>query len=165
MMNNVRIPATLLLAIVAVAATGCRNTLFDSPQPEVRSTMALHTRAGTGDTVQLTIALGEGPVRALGSITGEVTGMSNMRFVECTGAQGEPLLACKAHEQSVRIASAWVAGTHAGDLLTLTFVRTSPAAQPAWQLSLREAHDVGGKSVLEALDVLPDATPAMGSAR
>jgi hypothetical protein len=144
----------LLLAVAALlAATGCRNTMLDMPQPVVRSTLALEPRPGLGDTVQVAITLGSGPVRALGSLTAALVTTGDWRFVACAAAQGEPLLACKAHEGRVRVASAWAAGTHTGDLLTLTFVRTSPSAAPTWQWTVQEVHGVGGESLLEALDV------------
>jgi hypothetical protein len=56
------------------------------------------------------------------------------------------------------VAAAWAAGTHTGDLLTLTFVRTAPAARASWQLSVQEAHGVSGQSLLEDLDVRADVT-------
>jgi hypothetical protein len=157
---------TLLFALTVLASTGCRNALLDTPQPVVRSTLALHARAATGDTVQLTIALGTGPVRALGSLTASLANNdSDWTFAGCTAAQGAPLLACKAHERTVRVAAAWAAGTHTGDLVTLTFVRHTPGALPAWQLSLQEAHGVGGQSLLDELDVRPELVPAIGGAR
>jgi hypothetical protein len=89
----------------------------------------------------------------LGSITAELSNTTDWTFAGCASAQGEALLACKAHPGAVRVAAAWVAGTHAGDLITLTFVRTVPTARGAWQLSLTEAHSVGGVSLLNDLDI------------
>lgn len=152
----------LLAAAALLAAVGCRNTLVDMPQPEVRSTLALEPRPALGDTVHVAITLGSGPVRALGSITAALVTTGDWRFVACAAAQGEPLLACKAHEGSVRVASAWAAGTHTGDLLTLTFVRTSPGATPVWQWTVQEVHGVGGESLLETLEVMSLAPRADG---
>jgi hypothetical protein len=152
----------LLAAAVLLAVAGCRNTLVDMPQPEVRSTLALEPRPAVGDTVHVAITLGSGPVRALGSITAALVTTGDWRFVACAAAQGEPLLACKAHEGRVRVASAWAAGTHTGDLLTLTFVRTSPGATPVWQWTVQEVHGVGGESLLETLDVTSLAPRADG---
>jgi hypothetical protein len=146
-------PKTLIAAFALLLATGCRNALLDTPQPLVRSTLALQARPLTSDTVQVTLVLSTGPVRALGSITAELSNTTDWTFTGCTTAQGEALLACKAHPGAVRVAAAWVAGTHAGDLITLTFVRAVPTARGAWQLSLQEAHSVGGVSLLSDLDI------------
>lgn len=163
LVNTVRMPKALIVALTVLAVTGCRNALLDTPQPVVRSALELHTRTVTTDTVQLTIGLSTGPVRALGSLTATLATEAEWRFVGCAAAQGEPLLACKAHERSVRLAAAWAAGTHVGDLLVLTFVRMSPVAQPAWQLTVQEAHGVGGQSLLDDLDVRTDPVPAAGA--
>ncbi|WP_373061371.1 hypothetical protein [Gemmatimonas sp.] len=162
--RTVRMNKTLIVALAVLSATGCRNALLDTPQPVARSTMELHARTVTGDTVQVTIALGSGPVRALGSVTAELTNSSDWTFVGCAAAQGEPLLACKAHAGSVRVAAAWAAGTHDGELVTLTFVRMAPTARVSWQLSLQEAHGVSGQSLLDELDVRTDVATVTGGA-
>jgi hypothetical protein len=154
----VRMKTPLLALLAVLGTTACRNALLDTPQPVVRSTLAIHARTTPGDTVHLTLTLGTGPLRALGSVTAEVANRADWRFTGCVAAQGEPLLACKAHEGSVRVAAAWAAGTHTGDLITLTFVRTALAARATWQLSVQEAHGVSGQSLLEDLDVRADVT-------
>jgi len=169
-----RAPQCLPVALAVLCASGCRNALLDTPQPVVRSALTLHVRTATADTVHLTLSLGTGPIRALGSLTATLTPppMSDgaWRLLGCAAAQGEPLIACKAHEREVRVAAAWAAETHTGPLLTLTYVRSTPSASPhptpgttpAWQLAVQEVHGVSGQSLLSELDVT--IAPAAGGA-
>jgi hypothetical protein len=154
-----RVAAALSFATLATA--GCHNSadLIDTARPALRSVLELRTRQMRGDTMQLTVTLGSGPTTSLGSLTGEVLRAANWRFVSCDAAQGTPLLACKEHETGVKVAAAWPAGTNAGALLTLTFVRTTPSATPGWQLALQEAHGVSGHSLADSLDVRREVTP------
>ena len=108
---------SLIAALAMLLAAGCRNALLDTPQPLVRSTLALLARPLTSDTVQVTLVLSTGPVRTLGSITAELSNTTDWTFTGCTTAQGEALLACKAHPGSVRVAAWLMQRAKAGDLL------------------------------------------------
>lgn len=163
--RTARMHKTLVVALSALALTSCRNALLDTPQPVVRNAIELHARPSSGDTVQVSIVLGTGPIRPMGSLTAQLSNTTDWAFAGCSAAQGEPLLACKAHEGSVRVAAAWASGTHLGELVTLTFVRTVPTAVPTWQLSIQESHGMAGQSLLEDLEVRADVVTVAGGAR
>jgi hypothetical protein len=141
--------------VLALSFTACRTTadLLNSAPVAPRTVLSLQPAPMQGDTIRVAISLGAGPTRSVGSLTGEVLLPPLWTFTDCVAAQGEPLLACKAHAQSVKVAAAWVTGTHVGDLVTLTFVRTTPSAPSTWELAVQEVHSVAGASLLDSLDV------------
>jgi hypothetical protein len=141
--------------VLALSFTACRTTadLLNSAPVAPRTVLSLQPAPMQGDTIRVTISQGAGPTRSVGSLSGEVLLPPQWTFTSCVAAQGEPLLACKAHAQSVKVAAAWVTGTHVGDLVTLTFVRTTPSAPSTWELAVQEVHSVAGASLLDSLDV------------
>jgi len=147
----------LALALV-LALAACHQTadLVTTNPVAPRSVLSLQPATMQGDTMRVAIALGAGPTRSVGSLTGDVQLAPQWAFIGCTAAQGEPLLACKAHAQSVKVAAAWAMGTHTGNLVTLTFVRMVPSAAATWTLSVEEVHSVGGVSLVDSIDVRRD---------
>ncbi len=148
---------TLALTLV-LALAACRQTadLLNTNPVAPRSVLSLQPATMQGDTMRLAIALGAGPTRSVGSLTGDVQVAPQWAFIGCTAAQGEPLLACHAHGQSVKVAAAWTMGTHSGNLVTLTFVRLALSADATWTLSVEEMHSVGGVSLMDSVDVRRD---------
>ncbi len=148
---------TLALTLV-LALAACHQTadLLNTNPVVPRSVLSLQPATMQGDTMRLAIALGAGPTRSVGSLTGDVQLAPQWAFIGCTAAQGEPLLACQAHGQSVKVAAAWAMGTHTGHLVTLTLVRLAPSAAATWRLSVEEMHSVGGVSLVDSIDVRRD---------
>ena len=146
---------TPLALALALALAACHQTadLLNTNPVAPRSVLSLQPATMQGDTMRLAIALGAGPTRSVGSLTGDVQLAPQWAFIGCTAAQGEPLLACHAHGQSVKVAAAWAMGTHTGQLVTLTFVRMAPSAAATWTLSVEEMHSVGGVSLVDSIDV------------
>jgi len=156
--------ALLMGALVAACHNGTDFADTARPSPAGRSVLELRTSAMRGDTLDLTLTLGAGANTSLGSLTGEIQGGRDWTFVRCEAAQGAPLLACKQHTDAVKVAAAWVAGTNAGALVTLTFVRggatsgaTNTNAPIDWTLTVQEAHSVAGKALTDSLDVRREA--------
>jgi hypothetical protein len=149
---------TPLALALALALAACHQTadLLNTNPVAPRSVLSLQPAAMQGDTMRLAIALGAGPTRSVGSLTGDVQLAPQWAFIGCTAAQGEPLLACQAHGQSVKVAAAWATGTHTGHLVTLTVVRMAPSAAATWTLSIVEMHSVGGVSLVDSIDVRRD---------
>ncbi|AMW04174.1 hypothetical protein GEMMAAP_03655 [Gemmatimonas phototrophica] len=133
---------------------GCAKPDFtEAVTPEVATSLALLSQQ-RGDTVSLDITLGGGAPAALGSFTGEVVQPASWRFVQCDAQQPQALLACKAHDSTVRVAAAWAGGTHAGALVRLTYVRAGTALpSDVWTMSVSEAHSVRGQSLADSLQV------------
>jgi hypothetical protein len=152
------LPVTSLALTLVFALAACHQTadLLDTTPVAPRSVLSLQPAPLQGDTMRLAITLGAGPTRSVGSLTGDVLLAPQWTFLGCTAAQGDPLLACQAHGQSVKVAAAWAMGTHTGDLVRLTFVRTAPSAAATWQLSVEEMHSVGGLSLVDSVDVRRD---------
>jgi hypothetical protein len=149
---------TPLALALALALAACHQTadLLNTNPVAPRSVLSLQPATMQGDTMRLAIALGAGPTRSVGSLTGDVQLAPQWAFIGCTAAQGEPLLACQAHGQSVKVAAAWATGTHTGHLVTLTVVRMAPSAAATWTLSIVEMHSVGGVSLVDSIDVRRD---------
>lgn len=143
-----------VLAVAALVAMlgACNKPDFtEAVTPQVATSLALVSQVA-GDTAHVDITLGGGAPETLGSLTGEVVQPSSWRFVQCDAQQPQALLACKAHDSTVRVAAAWAGGTHAGALVRLTYVRSGGAAAPeTWMMSVAEAHGVRGESLRDAL--------------
>lgn len=135
---------------VAVAACARNADLTDSLPPVVLSTLDLRTQSA-GDTMQVAITLSEGPTRNVGSLTAEVLGSDAWRYVGCEAAQTDALLACKANGATVRVAAAWAGGTHAGALVTLSYVRVATSPAMPWRLTVLETHGTLGHSLMDSL--------------
>lgn len=150
----------LLLALGTLAA--CRRDFTDPAVPVAATSLALQTRA-TADTLYVDVMLGGGAPVALGSVTGEVAHRGDWTFVQCDGQQPQTLLACKSAGETVRVAAAWAAGTHAGALVRLSFVRSTPVAQPVFMLAITEAHSARGENLLESVDVRRQSVMAEGA--
>jgi hypothetical protein len=150
-------PATVACLVMVAACH--KNADFADPAPPVtRSVLELRAEAMRGDTARVDLTLGTGPTTSLGSLTAELLGATDWRLASCEPAQGAPLLACKQHGDGVKIAAAWVAGTNAGPLITLTLVRTAPTAPQSWQLAVKEAHAVSGRLLTDSLDIRREVT-------
>jgi hypothetical protein len=59
----------------------------------------------------------------------------------------------------VRLAAAWVAGTHGGDLLTVRVARLLASADPAFMLEVEEMHDGRGRSLADSVGVRRGVAP------
>ena len=139
------------VAITVFLGACTKPDFTEAVTPQVATSLALLSQQ-RGDTATLDITLGGGAPAALGSFTGEVVQPASWRFVQCDAQQPQALLACKAHDSTVRVAAAWAGGTHAGALVRLTYVRsgaTAPADQ--WTMSVSEAHSVRGQSLTDSL--------------
>lgn len=152
----------LPLVGVLMLAAACHQAvdLLDTERPTVRTPVALRAAPLRGDTATLVLSLGVGSTSALGSVTADVAvpldATSDWRFLGCDALQGEPLLACHATEAGVRLAAAWAAGTHGGDLVAVTFVRTRGSAIGALEdarLRLTQVSGVTGRSLADSLEV------------
>jgi hypothetical protein len=115
------------------------------------------------DSVFVDVVLGGAAPQTLGSITGEVAHAGDWTFVQCEAQQADALLACKAHGATVRVAAAWAAGTHAGALVRLAFVRVTPSATPTFMLAVSEAHGARGMAVLDSVEVKRQSVVAGGA--
>lgn len=147
------IPVRALLGALAVGTlVACRRDFTDPVVPMAATSLALQARTNA-DTLYVDVVLGGGAPVALGSFTGEVAHRGDWTFAQCDAQQPQALLACKSSGETVRVAAAWAAGTHAGALVRLTFVRTTPAASPLFTLGLTEAHGARGENLLETLEV------------
>jgi hypothetical protein len=150
-----RVRTAMPLAALAIVSTtaACRRTDFTEALTPVAATSLSLAARPVSDSVFVTVMLGGAAPQALGSFTGEVAHAGDWAFVHCEEQQTNALLACKAHGATVRIAAAWAAGAHAGALVRLAFVRTAPAAAPAFLLSLSEAHGARGTAMLDSVEV------------
>jgi hypothetical protein len=122
-------------------------------RPAPRNAIELRATAAVDDTMQLVLTLGEGPVASLGSLTARVTNAPGWKFVGCRAAQGAPLFACEEQADHVGVASAWVAGTSRGSLLSLVFARQQANAAGTWQLSVQQVSNLAGVSLADSLEV------------
>ncbi|GAB1342480.1 hypothetical protein [Gemmatimonas sp.] len=142
-----------VVCVVAGAGVGCRQPdLTQSAAPAAATSLALYTQPQL-DTARVHVTLGGDAPVALGSFTAEVAHAGAWQFAQCDAVQAQALLACKAHGETVRVAAAWAGGTHAGTLVTLTFVRSAPSATPLFAFVVSEAHGARGENVLEHIDV------------
>ncbi len=170
--NRIRTATScVLMAVVALSACHQAADLTEQPRPAAtRPVLSLREMPGTGDTLRLALTLETSSGNVIGSLTSDVSSVREWRFVTCAGAQGNPLLACHASDGVVKLAAAWVEGAANGAIITLTFVRASPAGATAdatagttaaatataardWQLVVQEAHSVGGELLTSVLDV------------
>ena len=149
---------TALLPLAACHQTG--DWLGSGTDTTGRSALQLRIRPASADTMEVMVVLGIGPLSSFGSLTADLAMPAGVAFASCEAAQGQPLLACHAQESTLRLASAWTTGTHAGDLVRLRFVKsgTGPMSDAAWTMQLREVHAVAGHSVRDSLDVREGAT-------
>jgi len=156
----VALAATVALVTATATATACRPgaDLLSTPRP-VGSTVALRLDAARGDTALLAVHLQSAPAITVSSITADITMPAGWTFVACSAGQGAPLMACKATDQLVRVAAAWVAGTRTGDLLTLQLVRARASAGTDFTLAVSEMHDAIGRSLAESVAVRREVTP------
>ena len=141
------------LAVLAVAAAACRRPDFTEATTPVASTSLALVSTQAADTAFVDVMLGGGAPVSLGSFTGEVVHDGAWRFTACDAQQPQALLACKEHGTTVRVAAAWAAGTHAGALVRLSYVRTAPTAPASWTFSVSEAHGARGTLVLDSVEV------------
>ncbi|WP_353269105.1 hypothetical protein [Gemmatimonas sp.] len=152
MMKYLSVAACVLVG----ATTACRKTDFtEAATPMAATALALQAQQ-VGDSAHVYITLGGGSPATLGSLTGDVVSPDGWRFVSCAAQQAEALLACKAHDATVRVAAAWAGGTHAGELVRVTYARAVPGATitaSAFTMSITEAHGVRGQSLLDELEV------------
>jgi hypothetical protein len=142
-------------ALLGTTAACRRTDLTEAATPMAATSLALAAQQ-MGDSAHVYITLGGGAPAPLGSLTGDVVNPDGWRFVSCTAQQTDALLACKAHDATVRIAAAWAAGTHAGELVRVSYVRARPSATlapSAFTMSITEAHGVRGQSLLDELEV------------
>ena len=161
--RNTRAPSLVMLAILALTACHQPSDLTEQPRPlAARPVLSLQKALGSGDTLRLALTLETSPTAVLGSLTSQVSSAAEWHFVGCSSAQGHPLLACHANEGVVKLAAAWVEGAANGAIITLTFVRASPAGSTVaatakgtadWQLTVQEAHAVSGEQLTSVLDV------------
>lgn len=144
----------LLGAAFLASMTACRKTDFtESVVPVVATSLSLLTQQ-RADSAFVDITLGGGAPSVLGSLTGDVVHPASWRFAGCEASQPGALLACKEHDATVRVAAAWAAGTHAGELVRLTYVRRAPDAAPAeFTMSITEAHGVRGESLTDVMEI------------
>jgi hypothetical protein len=151
----------LVCGAALFALTAChRNAdLLDVEAPVLHSVLALRTDV-QGDTTRVAITLSEGSTKSVGSLTADVMNPAGYTFTGCAAGQGEALLACKAHGATVKVAGAWVAGTHAGSLIVLTYLGNGTADAGStgngWTLVVTEAHGARGQSLLDSLVVRRD---------
>ena len=152
--------AVMMAAGLGAALAACRPStdLVVMPTP-AGSQLELRRTAGTGDTTVLAVHFRTVASASVGSLTATVTLPAGWRFVDCGAAQGEPLLACKATAGGVRLAAAWVAGTHGGDLLTVRVARLLASADPAFMLEVEEMHDGRGRSLADSVGVRRGVAP------
>lgn len=152
--------AALALALpLAVAACRPSADLVVMPPPVGSQLELRRASGGTGDTTQLALHFRTASAVSVGSLTATVTLPAGWRFAACEAAQGEPLFACKATGAVVRIAGAWVAGTHGGDLLLVRVVRELASAEPAFLLEVQEMHDNRGRSLADSVGVRAGVAP------
>ncbi|MFN5598337.1 hypothetical protein [Gemmatimonas sp.] len=145
-------PFRIALLSVAVLGGACRKTDFtEAPQPEAGTVLLLRA-ATSGDTARVALTLEGSVPLSLGSVTGDVGYAAGWTFIGCDAAtpNAEGLVACKAHDRTVRVAGAWAAGTAHGALVRLLFVRSSAAVSGEhWELSVREMITARGEPVKE----------------
>ena len=153
-----RRPVAGALALLATAACRPGADLLSTPRP-AGSTVALRLDAARGDTALLAVHLQTAPALTVSSMTAEVTMPAGWTFIACTAGQGSPLMACKATDQVVRLAAAWVSGTRTGDLLTLQLVRARATAGTDFTLAVSEMHDAIGRSLADSVSVRREVTP------
>jgi len=150
-----------LSALVILGACRQPGDLTETPRPASRPSLQLQLRPVTADSAALVLTLeGADPAAPIGSLTAEValSPDAGWRLTGCDGAQGVPLVACHAAAPGVRLAAAWTAGTHDGELVTLAFTRSAGASVTAAplgeaQLRVTQVHTVSGRPVGESLDV------------
>ena len=156
-----RVQAVLVAtALSAVAGTlsGCQRTLDLVGTPHAAPAMLeLHLDVARGDTTTIALQLASGTPLSIGSLTAAVIAPPGWRFIECAAQQGEPLLACKdapsGNNMTVKLASAWIAGTHSGTLLTMSFVKVASTAGTDFQLAVSEMHNAMGHSLADSVGV------------
>jgi hypothetical protein len=142
---------SLTLSLLALAA--CHRPDFTEATTPAASTSLALVSTQAADTAFVDVTLGGGAPVAIGSFTGEVVHDAAWRFVACDAQQPQALLACKDHGSTVRVAAAWAGGTHAGALVRLTYVRTSPTAPATWTFAVSEAHGARGTPLLDTVEV------------
>jgi hypothetical protein len=152
--------AAMAAGVLGTALAACRPStdLVVMPTP-AGSQLELRRTGGGGDTTVLAVHFRTAASASVGSLTATVTLPTGWRFVDCGAAQGEPLLACKATAGGVRLAAAWVAGTHGGDLLTVRVARLLASADPAFMLEVEEMHDGRGRSLADSVGVRRGVAP------
>ena len=161
--RNTRAPSFVMLAVLALMACHQASDLTEQPRPvAARPVLSLREAPGSSDTLRLALTLETSPNAVIGSLTSQVSSAAEWRFVDCSSAQGHPLLACHAKENVVKLAAVWVEGAANGAIITLTFVRASPAGSTMaatakgtadWQLTVQEAHAVSGEQLTSVVDV------------
>ncbi|MCZ8204115.1 hypothetical protein [Gemmatimonas sp.] len=162
MMSSALVPRLAILAVVLTAGACRRTDLTDAVVPVAATSLSLQARP-MNDSVFVDVVLGGAAPQTLGSITGEVAHAGDWTFVQCEAQQADALLACKAHGATVRVAAAWAAGTHAGALVRLAFVRATPSATPTFMLAVSEAHGARGMAVLDSVEVKRQSVVAGGA--
>lgn len=154
-----------MLALPTALLLACRpaSDLTEQARPAApRPVLSLKQESTTADTTRLSLTLDANTGNVLGSLTGEVSAAPAWQFSACTTGQGHPLLACHAANGVVKVAAAWVEGATSGAIITLIFVRAPDVAGSGapgtrdWQLTITEAHSVGGESMTKLLDVRPE---------
>ena len=152
----------------AILLTSCRKPgdLVETPRP-ASSTLELRLESTHGDTSVVALQLLSATGTSVGSLTASVAAPTGWKFLACNGSQGSPLLACKSSSDGAdktaaidtRIAGVWVAGTHGGAILTLSFVRESKTALPTFALAVSEIHSAVGRSLVDSVTVRRDLVP------
>ena len=141
------------VALLCLAGTACHRPDFTEATTPAASTSLALVSTQAADTAFVDVTLGGGAPVAIGSFTGEVVHDAAWRFLACDAQQPQALLACKDHGSTVRVAAAWAGGTHAGALVRLTYVRTSPTAPATWTFAVSEAHGARGTPLLDTVEV------------
>ncbi len=148
----------IALSAVVGALSSCQRTLDLVGTPRAAPAMLeLRLDAARGDTATIALQLASGAPMSIGSLTAAVIAPPGWRFVECAAQQSEPLLACKdapsGNNTTVKLASAWIAGTHSGTLLTMSFVKIASTAGTDFQLTVSEMHNAIGHSLADSVGV------------
>lgn len=142
----------IAVAAAMLLAACHRNDFTEATTPAAATSLALVTQQ-RADSAFVDVTLGGGAPASLGSFTGEVVQEGEWRFVGCDAQQAQALLACKEHGTTLRLAAAWAGGTHAGALVRVTYVKTSPAAASRFTFTVSEATGARGVSLLDSLEV------------
>jgi hypothetical protein len=139
--------------VLSLLLAACHRPDFTESVAPVAATSLTLVSQVRADSTHVDITLGGGSPASIGSFTGEVEHEGDWTFVACDAQQPQALLACKEHGRTLRVAAAWAAGTHAGALVRLTYVKRTSTAFPRFTFAVSEAHGARGGSLLDSLEV------------
>ncbi len=121
--------------------------------------MELRLVATRQDSASVALHLAPGATASIGSLQATITAPVGWRYVGCEAGQGAPLLACHDVDGELRLAGAWVEGTHSGSLLTVTYVKSSGVPAMAWQLAVQDMRDAMGRPLADSIRVRREIAP------